>query len=249
MREDMAKVIIERPRYGSWMRARHRKGYHRQQQRIKPEDQPKREGIAEPYRGNRKNLSENLAPLRRFLQSNVGRPWDKVFSEICARINRNSAVQDHVRDHVWDFVALHVVLIDGLPCYGTGRRYSEPLGTGWRWPPFYVCPRSGLLKRVRVRRPKRREPVASPKPIPVGKSRFCVWLDGGWHLAEVEPFPAYFYRDRLYLDPTAQHDVLLGPITRHEAKRHYGREVYAVTVRRLRQEELKHLPIPFALRR
>ena len=52
------------------------------------------------HQGHTKWLNEHLGPLRRYLDSQVGRPWDKVFSEICAHIDRSSAVQDHVRDHV-----------------------------------------------------------------------------------------------------------------------------------------------------
>jgi hypothetical protein len=67
MREDMAKVIVERPRCGSWMRARHRKGYHRRQQQIASGNEPKRERIKEAYGGSTKYLNEHLAPAAPFL--------------------------------------------------------------------------------------------------------------------------------------------------------------------------------------
>src|SRR5438309_9686382 len=35
-----------------------------------------------PRRPGEKWLNENLAPLRRYLESNVGRPWSKVYAEI-----------------------------------------------------------------------------------------------------------------------------------------------------------------------
>jgi hypothetical protein len=56
-------------------------------------------------RGGYKMLNENLAPLRRFLERQIGRPWDKVYSEIAERLRVDSTVQQHVREHLRDFVA------------------------------------------------------------------------------------------------------------------------------------------------
>ena len=119
MRSDMAKVIVERPRIGSSMRGKS-KGYRRSLQRLDHEKLPSKEGIKRRHLGHRKWLNEHLGPLRRYLDSQVGRPWNKVFSEICAHINRSSAVQDHVRDHVADYVATNVIEVDGVPCWGEG---------------------------------------------------------------------------------------------------------------------------------
>jgi hypothetical protein len=146
MRPDMAKVIVERPRHGSRDRGAG-KGYRRALRRIVDEDLPVREGMKRRCRGGTKSLNEHLGPLRRYLDSQVGRPWDKVFAEICAHIDRSSAVQDHVRDHVAAYVTTHVILIDGVPCSAEGdRRHGTPLDDrSCRW---YVCPRTGLLRRA-----------------------------------------------------------------------------------------------------
>ncbi|MDR3634428.1 MAG: hypothetical protein P4L84_11535 [Isosphaeraceae bacterium] len=157
MREDMAKVIVERPRYGSGDQGTP-KGARRRLQRLEREGLPSHEGMRRRWRGCAKSLNEHLGPLRRYLDSQVGRPWNKVFSEICAHINRNSAVQDHVRDHVEDYVVRHVILIDGVPCFGEGGwAYGRPLREqSWRL--WYVCPRTGLLRRVK------RSPHKATKP-------------------------------------------------------------------------------------
>ena len=89
-------------------------------------------------RGDPKSLNENLSPLRRYLDRQVGRHWDKVYSEIAVRLRVDSAVQQHVRNHLHDFVAVKP------------RRMS---GCGWRtgdlwWQRLYVDPRSGLLCRT-----------------------------------------------------------------------------------------------------
>ena len=149
MRADMAKVIVERPRGKGWAWNKP-KGYRRRLGRYGQDGPPNHEGIKARWHGRTKDLNEHLGPLRRYLDRQVGRPWDKVFSEICAHINRNSAVQDHVRDHVEAYVCIHIILIDGVPCSAEGgREYGEPL-SHFRYRRWYVCPRSGLLKKVKL---------------------------------------------------------------------------------------------------
>ena len=81
MRGDMPKVIVERARRGA---APLRKG-----RAVRDDDLalskigPKRHAR---LRGGEKMLNENLSPLKRFLEKQVGRPWDKVWSEVCANL-------------------------------------------------------------------------------------------------------------------------------------------------------------------
>ena len=99
-------------------------------------------------------MNERLDPLGGYLDRQVGRPWDKVFAEICAHISRNSAVQYQVRDHVADSFTNDVIPIGGVPCSGAGDRYyGRPL-EHLRYRPWYVCPRTGLLRRVIVKKHK-----------------------------------------------------------------------------------------------
>jgi hypothetical protein len=246
MRADMAKVIVERPRIKSraWKKP---KGYQRRMRQYGDDGPPVREGMKSCWEGGTKELNEHLGPLRRYLDKQVGRPWDKVFSEICAHIDRNSAVQDHVRDHVEDYVATHVILTDGVPCNGMGGYgYGKPLHQ-FRHRPWYVCPRTGLLRRVKVasrKRPRRPKQESPPNYIPVSETLQCRFIDGAWHLVILSPLPApYFHRERC----TAV-DVLLNlpvfQLTPLEARRHYGSEVYTVSHRRLSRKELRQYPIP-----
>jgi hypothetical protein len=241
MRADMAKVIVERPRFGSRARGKG-KGYRRRLQRLRPDELPRREGI-KVCSGGTKMLNEHLGPLRRFLQSRLGRPWDKVFAEICANLSRNSAVQDHVRDHVEDYVETKVVLIDGVPCYGHGRLYGRPLTEGYyRRLPLYVCPVTGMLKRVKPRpvRPRKNKSKAVPY-IWLSDDRQCRWVEGAWHLVDLKPLPLLPHLSR-------QHDVVLGrpvaSLTAGEACKTYGAAVYAVAKRPLGKKEMRQLPIP-----
>jgi hypothetical protein len=133
MREDMACVIVERPRIKAYS---NRKG-----RRQEPEDMPAHEGMrrARALRGDRKQLNENLAPLRRYLARQVGRPWSKVYAEIAAHLRADSTVQQHVRDHLKDFVA--VKPRRGISSW---RSFRYPL---W-YQRLYVDPITGLLCRT-----------------------------------------------------------------------------------------------------
>src|SRR5690349_2140895 len=102
MREDMDKLLVERRRHGGGVRFP--RGAEGKWRRVALEDRPKRESLRRPWCGSgaEKCLNENLAPLRRFLRSHCGRPWNKVYSEIRERINPNSAVQLHIWQHLMD---------------------------------------------------------------------------------------------------------------------------------------------------
>src|SRR5688572_12164704 len=129
MRKDMSKVIVERPRSG-----RAAAGLRRGRTRALADDdgEPIRvKGAREPIGREQKTkqLNETLNPLKRYLASNVGRAWNKVFSEISEHLKPTSTVQQHVRDHLEDFVAVktrmkagHVVV---TPRFGGERPLSE----------------------------------------------------------------------------------------------------------------------------
>jgi hypothetical protein len=119
------------------------------------EDLPSKQGVRQRYNGSDlRELNENLAPLKRFLRKQVGRPWNKVYSEISERLRSTSAVQQHVRDHVWDYVERHATIAEDGRVYGSPRflRWSPlPLRAG----DLYVHPATGLLMAAK-KHPKRK---------------------------------------------------------------------------------------------
>jgi hypothetical protein len=147
MREDMFKVIVERPRLVN------SNGYSRDGRIYRNgAEVPSHLGMKRGY-GSTKYLNENLAPLRRYLASQVNRPWDKVYSEICATIDARSTVKQHVLQHIEDFVALDTDWVE-TPDGG------KVVVRGWRWSKqhrfvedsnfqLFVHPRTGILLRNR----------------------------------------------------------------------------------------------------
>lgn len=185
MRHDMYKVIVERPRRGG--------GYPSEYRIDDLEDSPACEGLRARHR-HRKWLNENLRPLERFLASQVGRPWSKVYAEICAGIDRRNTVQQHIHQHLQDFVAVRVVDFDGQLHSATGRwRDPSPLAQ-WHAARFYVCPRTGLLRqnlfRERVRRDvrqarhdQRHALRANRRVLDAARQLHCI--DGSWYEIDV----------------------------------------------------------------
>lgn len=136
MREDMAKVIVTRPRVGgSWSKARRDPA---------PDEQPHRESMRARWK-SRKHLNETLSPLRRFLRKQIGRPWDAVYSEICANLSVTSTVQQHVRDHLDDYVGRDAFVRDG-ELYVMSGRWDTVRKLSSSRVELFVCPRTGLLR-------------------------------------------------------------------------------------------------------
>lgn len=148
MRNDMYKVIVERPRRGGCTTY----GW-RQLRDI--EESPRQEGLRKRHQ-DRKWLNENLRPLERFLASQAGRPWSKVYAEICEHIDRRNTVQQHIHEHLSGFVAMKVAAFDGVLCYERHWSGFEPLEKYWA-PALYVDPVTGLLRFNRLREKARRQ--------------------------------------------------------------------------------------------
>jgi len=186
MRDDMAAVIVERPR----IKPRNcRKG-----RRQDWNDLPSREGMRRSHalRGERKTLNENLAPLRRYLERQVGRPWNNVYSEIAKHLRVDHTVQQHVRDHLRDFVAIKPRRI---------AHWWDP-ARAW-WQPFYVQAVTGLLCRTdrlpeeqARRRAKRNRPPERLERIALGEHDELRLISGLWYHLRLAPLPEPVYEIR-----------------------------------------------------
>jgi hypothetical protein len=193
MREDMSRVMVERPRI---IDSISRKG-----RRRSFDDLPKQQGMrrSQRERGGHKRLNENLPPLRRFLERQTGRPWDKVYSEISARLRVDSTVQQHVRDHLRDFVAIRPRRGIRAWYWLGGCQSGESL---WHQP-LYVDPRDGILKRTdrlpeakaqRKRKAERSPQTAVSERIELSSHRELRRIKGIWYEIALAPLPQPEYR-------------------------------------------------------
>lgn len=197
MREDMFKVIVERPRWGSRHATKSKLRYDKCEGRSRVTG---RRLATEA--GYTKSLNENLAPLKRYLHKQVGRRWDDVFSEICQHLDTGSTVKMHVREHLDDFVDRHA-----------RRKLDGELWTsqGWggetkvidRWVELYVDPDDGIIKetrklckkhgvlfaRNRWRHGRRSKSNVEKFIRKAGQLKWFVRLDGVWYLFELSKIP------------------------------------------------------------
>jgi hypothetical protein len=179
MRADMSRVIVERPRRG---------GSYRPGRPPPVEEMPFGEGMRRRHLlgGNWKELNENLAPLRRYLERQVGRPWNKIYAEITARLRADNTVQQHVRDHLRDFVAINPRRVSASYVRHPGGT-RERLSRLW-YQPLYVDEKDGILKRTNrlpeakaLRRLARDRTTAPPDRIPLGADRELRRIGGLWY--------------------------------------------------------------------
>lgn len=188
MREDMYKVIVERPRRGKYGDANAR--------RLRDAwDGPVRLGTRAGY--GYRSLNENLAPLRRYVRAQVGRPWNKVFSEICAGIDRRNTVQQHIHQHIRDFIALNVVVRDGH-LVDLADRWKVLRADSGISQELYVDPRTGLIRHNRsyrswrhhaIERKRKERASAATRRRMLDERTVLLLLDDVWYRVEVAPLP------------------------------------------------------------
>jgi hypothetical protein len=101
----MAKVVTERPR------SDHGNPSRKCGRRLNPKEfdlddhGPNRAPIARrrQYGSNWKEFSDLLGPLRRYPRKQVGRPWDKVSSEITQTLDSRALTGQHIFDRIrWE---------------------------------------------------------------------------------------------------------------------------------------------------
>lgn len=195
----MAKVIVERPRFGGGIRVSRacRRAARREAMRD-PELAPTCQGMRRPYseRMRCKDFGEHLAPLRRFLLSHAGRPWNDVYSEISEKLRGNGVIQRHVIQHLFDFVAVDVRMVDGRP-HKISRWDGVRELSFSKYDELYVEPETGILRALpRCSRKKKRNDFwkTARAAMPVGlKSSIGIdvqfWrIDGAWHRVRLREF-------------------------------------------------------------
>ena len=181
MRSDMFKVIVERPRlrFPKKVGSAYPRGRLENRLERDLETAPRSAGIAFLHR--EKHLNENLAPLERFLRSRVGKPYDRVRSEIFAQLSMNSAVQKHVADHLPDLLWENTVLVEGRLHgrwkFGGFYPLEDAAGNSRYGRRLYVCPRTGILRELP---PRKRARPAPPEVFPLGERSELRRIDGVW---------------------------------------------------------------------
>jgi len=142
MRSDMAKVVTERPRRGHGNPSKKWGRRLRQDEYVADDHGPTRAPIARRHEygwWNAKEFSDLLGPLRRYLRKQVGRPWEKVWSEITRTLDSRSLTGSHIFDHIRSDVEHHAVMGRDGSLYHSRLSWRGPIGG------LYVHPTTRLL--------------------------------------------------------------------------------------------------------
>lgn len=167
----MAKVVTEKPRSGrGWGNEKHGGRVHRHEIDRERNDAVLDDGVNVPLHQSTsalkawsrhrnkdcKQFSDLLGPLKGYLRKQVGRPWDVVYSELSATLDKRSLTGRHIWGHVRDEISLH--------CYvGVSGRIWEfsrwGFGSVYEVAGLYVHPWTGLVCWAPERRYRHTKPV------------------------------------------------------------------------------------------
>ena len=214
MRKDMNKVLVTTPRIGSWMKNYEVKN-QRRSFRDGDHDLPSHSSMKPKTNRTsceRKSLNEYLNPLSRYLNKNIGRVWDDIYSDICKNMDKRTPVQAHIFQHLFDYVELHPIFKDGKPHQINWGGLMPMYNTGWS---FYVD-KKGFLRRPKEMRPPWNNKKDDPNLIST-KDENLFYIkrksDGVWFRATLEKPPSYDLSPSLsYLirerNPTWAEDII-----------------------------------------
>ena len=141
----MGEEVIECYRRGCY--TKNMKGYDKQFKKNDFENARRFESIKFKHGGGTKFFNDNLEPLERYLISRVGKNWDKIYSELCNKLDKSTVPGLHVFNHLFDYVYLDTFM-EGKNVYHI--RYGRKTGLvsdGFR-PRFYINHKTGQLMKA-----------------------------------------------------------------------------------------------------
>src|SRR5262249_33201197 len=121
-----------------------------------------------------KEFSDYLSPLRRYLQGQVGRPWDKIYSEIRKAVP-NGLHGDHLWTHIKWEVEVHCFQRDGRVFAHARYFHGEVEVSG-----LYVHPRTGLLRYAERPSGQPGKAVTLVNRVEIGENEEYRKINGLW---------------------------------------------------------------------
>ena len=202
MRKDMSKILVTTPRIGSWMKNYEVKN-QRRSFRDGDYDLPSYSSMKPKTRRTscvRKSLNEYLNPLIRYLNKNIGRPWDNIYSDICKNMDKRTPVQSHIFQHLFEYVELNPIFKEGKPHQVGWGGLDLIYNDGWS---FYID-KKGFLRKSKEIRPPWNKVEKNPNLIKTDDDNLFYLRresDGVWFKAELktnegDPLFMYYCRER-----------------------------------------------------
>jgi len=171
MRKDIAKVICERQRSGSRDKnpvSGFRRQFHPRMSACEDyedfmDSHPSVESktLRLGYEG--RQFSDRLGAIAGLIRKNVGRKWDKVYSNLCKQVSPTGTVtEQHVHSHLKDFIVLDVLVNSSQELFMHSPYMGlVPLEDVVSGIDYYVCPLTGLIKKIKRKKKRVRKPQKS----------------------------------------------------------------------------------------
>lgn len=229
----LSEIVIERPRTGMRISSTRLNGFKKNLRKLTVE--ASEDGLLSPYiikvRNGSKSLSDHLGPLRRFLKSKVGEPWNDVYSELCQRLDANTMAGQHVIGHLWYYVEQHVELIDGIPYRKTYLSHRSHQLISYR-DQFYIHPETGILCLAKSI-PRKQKTSPPTDVVMIDKYHQYCKINEIWYLVTFEDFPP----------PPTQYvtDMIRGLIDCNQAMYVGDRRMYPVSKRQCNKKQIRFI--------
>ena len=247
MRNDFTSVIVERARYGRSRvhakAARFNAGLGLSLNQDSDSDlddlgqDATHQSMNAPWRHNRKEKRIHLAPLRRYLRAQVGRPWNDVYSDVCHTFQGVVSNGDRLTNYIdWD-VELNVRVRTDDGELITERGYSVGGNT------LYVHPETGILTLSPTTPRRRWKNKPRFEMVAIDNEHKLVNVDGLWFVVTLATIPGVEVSERPF-------DVVLGQAVfaddikyawGNEFYRSWGPGLYACHKRQANSREIRRL--------
>ena len=256
MRSDFNKLLCERERIHSrdhYANYRHFRLFTQPREGEEFADLPSRESMKARFnhRYTLKNFNENLNPLYNFIRCNVGRKWDKVYSEICKTFDKRSVINQHILIHLFQLVETNCRVLNDKVVFLQPYRNSEGwVGIERSYSDYYVDPRDGILHRNTKKLTARQQRKLDDKHNEIEEQKVhriisdkieLFLIDGIWYEAMMEKCPPPTMVPKLIYSPgsvvttrtveenphfnTVKPTTVATPMEVMEKKYHYCRDV------------------------
>lgn len=242
MREDMKWVLRDTYRGGGYENGRDHgksdetKGARKRYMASDALETPKMEsmGRSRRYGWDHKESRWSYSILYKYLHSQVGRPWDDIYRNICQRLDVRSAPQREILHSLENWVVrLHTYIQDGKLYESSGI----PLNSSYRKWEFYVHPETKVLCLL----PEKKFVRNNKQRYVKGKNENHIYkqIKGIWYEVFLKSLPPLrwneyspFFKDVIYGYNTSR-------ISLCEEYGSYNK--YAYSKRQLNSKEIKRL--------
>ena len=199
MRKDMNKVIVERPRRGhknKYKDFRHDKCFL-----VKEDNHLFRESMKIRYKTHYwdKEFNENLNPLWRWIEKQIGRNYNDVYSEVKKTFDCTKTINDHILIHLKQHITTCVVYHeDGSVHHGELKYTRWNKNSELNYGDIYVAKDGTLQKYVFSDKPKTKKQRQAERTL--ASMKICFIHDGKWMFKKINGIWYYaFLKKQKYI--------------------------------------------------